>query len=339
MIDKMIITNLPAFYKINLYNAIAQYERLFVVFTNSSSPDRNADFYSKEGKFEYLIINKKSELAKVIRVLLKVIIGEYDELILSGWDSPIMWVCAFLGVRKKNSLVIESSIFDSTIYGLKGSLKRVYLRRFSKVYVPGESHVRLIRSLGYDRRVIKTRGVGIFNVREQPEFVSRSVVKNFLYVGRLAPEKNLMLLIETFGRLPGLSLSIVGFGPDEEKLRSAAKGNIKFFGAIPNGELYKVYQDHDVFILPSKSEPWGLVVEEALNNGLPVIVSNRVGCAEEIVIDGKNGFVFDLDRPNSLQETIEKVLDTKVYNAMRYYISKMDYRKIARNQVNAYLAK
>ena len=339
MIDKIIITNLPAFYKINLYNAIAQYEKLFVVFANSSSPDRNADFYSKEINFDYVTVDKGSKLGNVTKILLKVIRRGYRELILSGWDSPLMWLCAFFGVKGRNSLVIESSIFESITHGIKGSLKRIYLKRFSKVYVPGASHIRLIRNLGYSGTVIKTRGVGVFNIRKQPDFVSRSVVKKFLYVGRLSPEKNLTLLIETFGRLPSLSLSIVGFGPDEEKLRKAAKGNIKFFGAIPNRELYRVYQDHDVFILPSKSEPWGLVVEEALNNGLPVIVSNKVGCAEEIVIDGKNGFVFDLDKPDSLQETIEKVLDTGIYNSMRYYISKIDYIKIADDQVNAYLTK
>lgn len=54
----------------------------------------------------------------------------------------------------------------------------------------------------------------------------------------------------------------------------------------------------------SKSEPWGLVIEEAMNNGLPVIVSNKVGCSIDLVAEDVNGIIFDLDDRNSLKNAV-----------------------------------
>src|SRR5579872_6068251 len=83
-----------------------------------------------------------------------------------------------------------------------------------------------------------------------------------------------------------------------------ATPNVCFAGYVPNEALVQWYQEHDVLILPSLKEPWGLVVEEALNYGLPVLVSNRVGCAKDIVEHWQTGLVFDPLVPLSLQEAI-----------------------------------
>ena len=128
----------------------------------------------------------------------------------------------------------------------------------------------------------------------------------------------------------------MGYGPQELLLKSIAKQNINFHGAIPNIELFKQYQQNDVFVLPSSSETWGLVVEEALNNGLPVIVSDKVGCAEEIV-DESNGIVFRLSENDSLNNAILKIQDIEYYNSLKFNISKMDFEKIAQTQIDCYL--
>ena len=91
-----------------------------------------------------------------------------------------------------------------------------------------------------------------------------------------------------------------------------------------------------VFILPSVSEPWGLVVEEALNNGTPVIVSDRVGCREDLVSD-KNGIVFPCNDSIALQEAIIKMTQIEYYNQLRYNISKMDFISRAQYQIDCFV--
>lgn len=120
-------------------------------------------------------------------------------------------------------------------------------------------------------------------------------------------------------------------------LKSIANQNIVFWGAIPNPELYKLYLQNDVFILPSLVEPWGMVVEEALNNGLSVIVSDKVGCAEEVVND-TNGIIFRLSENDSLHNAIKKIQEIEYYNSLKRNVSKIDFEKIAREQVNCYLS-
>ena len=77
---------------------------------------------------------------------------------------------------------------------------------------------------------------------------------------------------------------------------SSYAADVHFLGHKGARELLPVYAFANAFVLPSTREPWGLVVNEAMAASLPVIVSNRCGCAEDLVQHGRNGFVFD---PNS----------------------------------------
>jgi len=330
------ITNLPSFYKINLLNRIAQQRKILVVFTHETSTQRNNDFYSGTREFEYISLAHKTTLGKIVEIISILKNKSYQSLIVGGWDQLEYWVASFISPRNKNGVVVESSILESKTTGIKGLIKRVFLSRISKAFVSGKSQADLCKAVGFNGELIKTNGVGIFNTKPQPEFTAVSTVKNFIYVGRLSIEKNLLLLIETFNQHPELTLNIVGFGPQEKLLKEKAKQNIIFHGPIPNSELYTYYSKNEVFILPSISEPWGIVVEEALNCGLPVIVSNKVGCADEIVNQG-NGIVFSLSDPDGLKSAILTMLNLDYYNSLRLNISKMDFEKIADDQVNCYL--
>ncbi|AYO57050.1 hypothetical protein CO230_02235 [Chryseobacterium sp. 6424] len=335
--NKIIITNLPAFYKINLFNKIAEKEKIFVVFTGRTAELRNNDFFKKELiRFNYIDLRDKSKIRRHLFLLKLFYTVNYKELILGGWDESLLWMAAFISPKKKNSVLVESSIYESKTKGVKGKIKSFFLKRAHCAYVSGRSQIQLLKALGFSGAIKKTKGVGLFNIQPQPSFERREMVKNFLYVGRLSPEKNLPDLIRCFNELPNLNLHIVGFGPLDKDLKAIALQNIKFHGSVNNQQLHLYYQDFDVFILPSTSEVWGLVVEEALNNGMPVIVSNKVGCVEEVVIDHYNGLVFNVDVKYSLQDTILQMTELNIYNRLRYNISTMDFSKIATEQVKVY---
>ena len=88
--------------------------------------------------------------------------------------------------------------------------------------------------------------------------------------------------------------------------------------------------------MPSKSEPWGLVVEEALNNGTPVIVSDMVGCRESIVTE-RLGIVFKHDNKEDLFKAINKMTDIESYNKMREAVANLNFKDRAEKQVKVYL--
>jgi glycosyltransferase involved in cell wall biosynthesis len=78
-----------------------------------------------------------------------------------------------------------------------------------------------------------------------------------------------------------------------------------------------VYRLANVFVLPSKSETWGLSVNEALASGIPVLVSDRCGCAADLVVDGVNGFIFKSNDLYSLARCIQKYLLNDAYRGLK----------------------
>lgn len=336
--DIVFLTNIPAFYKLRLYNRIAETKRILVLFLREGEDNRNEDFYKGERIFEAYTLPKGTQCyhaRKIAEILRKI---EYKELIIGGWDEFPYWVAALSSSKRKNSIVIESSVIESVTKGLKALLKRLFLSFISTAYCSGASNIKLIEKLGFSGKVKKTGGVGLYRRIEQPIYEERDQVSKYIYVGRLSPEKGLEFLIRVFNKISDKELHIIGFGPQETALKSIAKGNIFFHGTVKNEDLPAFYQKSDVFVLPSYSEPWGLVVEEALNNGLPVLLSDRVGCAEEFVCGKGTGLVFRSGDESDLLQKINILSDLQFYNSLRKTISTLDPKEREDAQIACYVA-
>jgi glycosyltransferase involved in cell wall biosynthesis len=143
----------------------------------------------------------------------------------------------------------------------------------------------------------------------------------FLAVSRFTEKKNLSRLIQAYalyrkwaeqeGGEASWDLVILGDGPLSQDLYSlrGALGldtSVHFSGAKPYAELPAFYGLAEAFIHASTTEQWGLVVNEAMASGLPVLVSNRCGCARELVEEGGNGFSFD---PYDAEQIARRMLD------------------------------
>lgn len=130
-----------------------------------------------------------------------------------------------------------------------------------------------------------------------------------LYIGRLVHVKGLDLLQEAFAKadLPGSKLVFVGEGDSSEELRQLSvrldiADRVVFTGFLFGAELYAWYDMADFFILPSRYEPFGAVVNEALVYGCPVVASKNIGALD--FIDEKNGIVFDPEDPASFSDAL-----------------------------------
>lgn len=140
-------------------------------------------------------------------------------------------------------------------------------------------------------------------------------IQNFtvLFVGRLNPEKNIDVLIRGFSLAvknhPNMQLFIAGAGSEEAHLKRlthklGTANSIRFLGWVPQSEVGAVYLACDIFVLPSFVETQGLVVLEAMEAGKPVIISDQVVSAEELVTPGQTGFIFDAKSPEDLADRI-----------------------------------
>lgn len=335
--DYILLTNIPAFYKVRLWNEINKHKSVLMIFNAANEPTRNADFISSKSEFDTLTVNG-NVLKRSISILRIVKKYSYEKLFFSGWNDLTNVLVAFLRPTKKNAVIVESTVFEHKKKVLRDLLKRLMLCKISCAYTPGTPHEQLLRRLGFRRRVVKTGGCGLLNYIQQPAFTEeKKEVKNFIFVGRLVPVKNLHLLVQAFNRLPELNLTIVGFGEMENELKLEANDNITFTGGVENAKLPEIYQRHDAFLLCSYSETWGLVVEEALNNGLPVIVSDHVGCRMDLVTEDY-GLVFKHDNVDSLIETVKKITNVSFFNSLRENVSKMNFESRAKNQIESYIS-
>jgi glycosyltransferase involved in cell wall biosynthesis len=152
----------------------------------------------------------------------------------------------------------------------------------------------------------------------------------------LSPEKNLKFLINAFSheKLSNFKLSIIGSGLLGDNLRSIAPHNVTFTEHLSHEKIHQAYIEHDVFILPSDSEPWGLVVEEALYYGLPVISSAKVGCVEDLILHYEAGELFD---PYSMASLIDAILNvSREYGKFVASVNKIDFLKRDYLQIRSY---
>ncbi|MFD0765423.1 glycosyltransferase family 4 protein [Mucilaginibacter lutimaris] len=138
-----------------------------------------------------------------------------------------------------------------------------------------------------------------------------------LFAGKFQPKKAPDLLLTAFTelRIPGAHLLFTGNGVLENELKNKATGhkNIHFTEFKNQNDMPVIYQACDLFCLPSKGpgETWGLAVNEAMACGKAIIVSNKSGCAVDLVKPGLNGYIFDIGQPAMLREYLFELASSK----------------------------
>ncbi|WP_353069051.1 glycosyltransferase family 4 protein [Tunturibacter empetritectus] len=155
-------------------------------------------------------------------------------------------------------------------------------------------------------------------LRELNLDASRPII---LFASKLQRRKRCEDLLEAYlslcsevGSEPVPYLLIVGDGEERAALERRASesdaAGVRFCGFRNQSELPIFFSLTTVFVLPSQDEPWGLIVNEAMNSGCSVILSDDVGCQPDLVSDGVEGFVFPVGDVDALKEALQRVLES-----------------------------
>ena len=186
------------------------------------------------------------------------------------------------------------------------SYLKVFHNDSKAILVPSHSCKEELNKKGFNQVVVWTRGVAKNLISQKPYKKTKS--PKIIYVGRVSKEKNLEVLCELQDKF---EITIVGEGPILERLKEKYP-KINFTGYRFGRDLADIYREHDVFCFPSKTDTFGIVMIEALANGLP-IAAFRVTGPVDIVEEGKTGYLGD-----DLEDNILKCL-------------KLDRNKIIKN--------
>ena len=301
------------------------YEILPTLFQKRNSNTTTSDFIVNRGFFKYLAS---------------------DVVVLFGYNYPTYLIIIFLRklLGRKTVLFSESTQSDKPrVKGLKHTVKSFIIGKlFSSYIVPGLEAKEFIKSYGVNDSAISIAENAVEGFAEPEIKKSDSDYINILYVGRLAEEKNVGFLLASIPENHSYNyrVVVVGSGPEEAKLQKIpVQYPVEFKGFREGNELTKIFFEADVFVLPSQSEPWGLVVNEAINAGLAVLVSDRVGCRHELVKN--NGRIFKLndkvDFQNKLLEITSNIDNCKESSRKMSKIFTLDNQasKIAKAIKNA----
>ena len=207
---------------------------------------------------------------------------------------------------------IHTDIFSP--YFIKHSVFNFFRVLLAKFLVPRANCVRVVsrrikKSINRPDAVVlpifaERKGNGGINIKEKYPGYDFYI----LMVSRLTKEKNIPLALETIRELskkyPKILLVIVGDGPERETLQPST--NVKLEGAGWSKDIAGYYQSADCFMLTSNYEGYGLVIIEAMQYGLPVVMTD-VGVAGEIVKDGVNGLIVPVGDKNALVQALEKM--------------------------------
>jgi glycosyltransferase involved in cell wall biosynthesis len=227
-----------------------------------------------------------------------------DVVVVSGWSTfasqlAIAWCRAH---RVPYVLLVEShDLGPRTAWrrAVKGAVVPRLVRAAANVLVVGSAARESVVARGATsvRLFANTIDVAAWAVRaEQLERRRTDDDVLVLSVARLVPEKGIDVLIRAIAETgdPRLRLVVAGDGPQREALVELAGElgvRLTFAGHVAEAELARMYVDADVFALLSRHEPWGVAVNEAAAFGLPLLLSDRVGAASDLLVDGRNGFV------------------------------------------------
>ncbi len=305
-----------AHYRKELFKRMVQNYNILFIFMTSSSKYPSSDQADK--KWKSIFLNSEKNFFFLLK-LIKILLTEKYDVVISSISGSYQSIISYFIARLRTKPYILWNIRWCTEYKyddrrylhkvLRSKLAQYVIKRTDSVVVGGSTSHNYHKNLG----VSNSR---IYIANQSVEIINRKIIRTnlkkdlgikkkyvILYLSRVINWKGLDILICAFKKLESIRNDVFllscGAGEFLGYCKDLAKNlkvqNIKFAGAIEHEYVYDYFNIADVFILPScmrqKAEAWGLVINEAMIAGKPIITTNAVGAAEDLVINGINGYV------------------------------------------------
>lgn len=252
-----------------------------------------------------------------------------DVVVLPGYYDRAFWVAlAYCMIaRVRCGITMDSTAADHPRYWFKELPKKFFLRFCDFALCYGTRSKEYLQQLGMPSRRLFLRCQAapvkqLLAVSRQVAVPPRDVreAPYFLYVGRLSPEKGLEDLLAAYAGFCRAGhehdLLIIGGGPMESQLKQQTTElglahKVRFLGPMDMASIVPFYMHAYALVLPSLSEPWGLVVNEAMLFGCPVVVSDNCGCVPDLVKPMSTGLVFRAGDSRDLENALVQMAAMK----------------------------
>lgn len=329
----LFLTNLPSPYRVQFFNELGRKCDLTVLYQRNSSSERNSKWIAKsENTYKIIFLKGKNTgvdnafCPRVIRYLNK----SYDAIIICGNASPTeILAIEWCRLRKIPYCLEGDGAFINLGNGFKEKLKRHLISGGSLFFSTCKEHDKYYIHYGAESsRVVRYRFSSLLSndILSKPLSIEEKICirnelgikedKMVLAVGQFIYRKGFDVLLKATQLLDrDIAVYIVGDNPTKEYLdfrTEKSLKNVHFEGFKTKEELKRYYKAADVFVLPTREDIWGLVVNEAMACGLPVITTDKCNAGLELIENNINGFVVGVDDPYTLAAKIScAVLNSK----------------------------
>ncbi len=210
---------------------------------------------------------------------------------------------------------------DADLTGMIRFLINRFYSFSTRIKVPTREYIRILEDQGFplEKMSLFRRGMVITPLIPNPAGKKRLMNEKgiqrgttLLWAGRMSHDKNLEFLLEVYDgalkTIPELNLILCGDGPELDfyRIECRVRERIHFMGMVDQAELLKYYETADLFVFPSTTDTFGMVILEAQSRGLPALVTD-VGGPQEIIEDGRTGHVLSLSDKGAWIQKIEEM--------------------------------
>ena len=309
-----LVTNFVPPYRRPVYEHLGRLVASFRVFTFAETEKNRAWSPREQGAFEresipglHFMFSKRDWALHVNAGVYRAV-ARYrpDVVIIGGYDNPGCWSALAAAHRVRARVVLWNGSHEYSALtqgGLVQWLKRIFVGRADAYVTYGSLAASYLQSLGAASERIVTSVNAIDTRLFQFDAAARNAVRTTLaagsapvvcFSGQLIRRKGLDVHIEAMRNVPGAVLLVVGDGELRASYESVARrlldGRVTFLGSRPYRELPGIYGASDVFVMPSLREVWGLVVNEAMAVGVPVIATHSAGATPDLIAGKGTGF-------------------------------------------------
>ena len=336
----LFITNIPSPYRVDFFSALGKFCDLTVVYELEKATNRNVTWKGeKKDTYKEIVLPTVQLISDggVSFQIFKYLDESYDVIVIGTHGTPTAKLAMlYMSLRRIPFLLNIDGMLSADV-GQKGRLNRLLrtvLFGLAPAYlVSGKETQRYLGALS--SRLLKRpiyryhfSSVHLDEVLEKTvsEEKKQKLKQGFhitekqliLSVSRFIPKKGLDNLITAFSDLKQDDVALVLIGGKEEvyeaqlsQLPLNVRRRIYFPGFFEKKALLQWYMSADLFVLPTHHDEWGLVINEAMACGLPIVTTNLCGAGLEIICDGVNGYVYSHDDVHALRDSIGRILSNR----------------------------
>lgn len=321
----LVISSYPAPYRVGVFGELSKEYELDTFFDTCKNEDRNKAWFCKSGKFEFEVLDNPAARSKFTKALTH--IRRYDFVL--AYDPArkpailAIVLCRMLGVPyfvNNDGAVIRGN-------PLKDALKKFLFTGARACFSAGASSTNYFKHYGVGPEKIYLHNFSSLyqsdiltdTIDEEKKSQIKKELKldnktTFIAVGQFIRRKGFDVLLEAWQALDGKAqLIIIGGGGERESyermIERSGYQNVKILDYMDKEALFRYYLASDCFVLPTREDVWGLVVNEAMAVGLPVITTDRCNAGLELIENGVNGYIVPVENAGRLAEKMTEIAD------------------------------